>query len=141
MGFAIYGLTGGFPTASYESWGAGIMMAGIVGTNLWVSWEPLRYHVMMRRRLKLGLAEPIVVDRFLLWGVGSASRLVLVLFGVGSALWVRHLEPSTALTFSKWVLGGTSICGLIASVAYWLAFHPTPAYQRWVERRLGSSRA
>ena len=82
-----------------------------------------------------------MVDSFLHWGVGSASRLVLVLFGVGSALWVRHLEPSTALAFSKWVLGGTSVCGLVASVAYWLAFHPTPAYQRWVERRLGSSQA
>jgi hypothetical protein len=140
-GFAVYGLTGGFPSASYESWGAGTMMAGIVGTNLWVSWEPLRYHAMMRRRLKLGLAEPLVVDRFLLWGVGSASRLVLVLFGVGSALWVRHLDPGTALAFSNLVLGGTSVCGLVASVAYWLAFHPTPAYRRWVERRLGSHSA
>jgi len=140
-GFTIYGLTGGFPTARYDSWGAGLMMAGIVGTNLWVSYEPLRYHRLMRRRLKLGLAEPVVVDRFLLWGVGSAARLALVLFGVGSALYVRNLEPATALTFSKLVLVGTSACGLVASVAYWLAFHPTPAYQRWVERRVGSSRA
>lgn len=140
VGFAVYGLTGGFPGARYESWGAGTMLAGIIGTNLWVSWEPLRYHLLMRRRLKLGLADPVVVDRFLLWGVGSASRLVLVVFGVGSALIVRHLEPATALAYSKLVLAGTSACGLAASVAYWLAFHPSPAYLRWVERRLGSAR-
>ena len=138
-GFAVYGLSGGFPSARYGSWGAATMLAGIVGANLWVSWEPLRYHVRLRRRLKLGLAEPVVVDRFFLWGLGSAARLVLVLFGVGSALLVRHLEPSEALAFSKFVLAGTSVCGLIASVAYWLAFHPTPAYLRWVERRLGRS--
>jgi hypothetical protein len=137
-GFAVYGLTGGFPSARYDSWGAATMMAGIVGTNVWVSWEPLRYYLLMRRRLKLGLAEPLVVDRFLLWGVGSASRLVLVLFGVGSALFVRNLEPDAALALAKLVLVGTSICGLVASISYWLAFHPTPAYQRWVERRLGS---
>lgn len=141
LGFAIYGLTGGFPTARYDSWGGAIMMAGIVGTNLWVSFEPLRYHQLMRRRLRLGLAEPLVVDRFLLWGVGSAARLLLVLLGVGASLVVRDLEPVTALAFSKIVLGMTSVCGLVASVSYWLAFYPTPGYRRWVERRFSASRA
>ena len=73
-------------------------------------------------------------------GFGSrcvTSRLVLVLLGVGSAFLVRHLDPATALSVSKAVLAVISVCGLVASVAYWLAFHPTPAYLRWVERRLG----
>jgi hypothetical protein len=141
VGFGIYGMTGGFPTARYDNWGAAIMMAGILGANFWVSFEPLRYHVMMRRRLELGLAEPVVVDRFLLWGVGSALRLVLVVGGVGGALLVRNLEPTTALFFSRLVLGGTSLCGLLASIAYWIAFRPSPRYLRWVERRLGSAQA
>jgi hypothetical protein len=141
IGFGIYGMTGGFPTARYDNWGAAIMMAGILGANVWVSFEPLRYHVRMRRRLELGLADPVVVDRFLLWGVGSASRLVLVIGGVGGALLVRNLEPAAALAVSRVVLVGTSICGLLASIAYWLAFYPSPRYLRWVERRLGSTRA
>ncbi len=117
------------------------MLLGITGTNVWVSYEPLRYHRMLRRRLELGMAEPVVVDRMLLWGVGSAARLVLLVVGVGATFFVRGLEPVTALFFSKLVLVGTSLCGLLTSIAYWLAFHPSRAYLRWVERRLGPSEA
>jgi hypothetical protein len=35
----------------------------------WGALETTRYHLLMRRRVTLGLAEPLVANRFLLWGV------------------------------------------------------------------------
>ncbi|MCP3986804.1 MAG: hypothetical protein GY723_20655, partial [bacterium] len=87
-GLAIYGLTGGFPTARYDNVGGAVLLLGIFGSNVWVSYEPLRYYRLMKRRLEFGLADPAVVDRFLLWGLGSASRLLLSGLGVGAALTV-----------------------------------------------------
>lgn len=140
-GWCAYGWTGGFATASYESWGAAVMLLGITGSNLWVCYEPLRYYRLMRRRQKLDLAEPVLVDRFLLWGSGSAARLAVLVIGVGGTMVIHRLDPAASLAVSKLVLGVTSLCGLLTSVTFWLAFHPTPAYLRWVARRYRGAEA
>jgi len=41
-----------------------VRMAGMV----WGCTEALRYYASMKRRLALGLADPVVTNRFLLWG-------------------------------------------------------------------------
>lgn len=140
-GWALHGASGGFASARYDGLGGSVMLASIVLANGWISYEPLRYHRTLLRRLDLGLAEARVVDRVRLWGMGSLARTLLTLIGVGSAVAVRWLDPASALLVAKVVLVLVSLCGAYACIAYWLAFSPTPAYLERVERRAEARRA
>ena len=42
--------------------------AGRTGAMLWVAIESFRYYGQQRRRLRIGLADPILSNRFLLRG-------------------------------------------------------------------------
>lgn len=134
-GWVGYGLAGGFARGRFEGSWLWLMLAGMLLTNLWVALEPLHYWTRMRRRLRLGLADPIVTDRLLLWGCGSLARVVMVLVGPLSAALMRVAPESALYTISSSVLVLASACGLLTSVAYWLAFHPSTGYARWTELR------
>ena len=127
--------TGALATGRYEGGFVWLLTAGTLATNLWVGIEPLLYHVKLRRRVKLGLAEPIVADRFLLWGLGSLARALMILLGPLATLALDRLGADARLVFSSLTLVAASGLGLATSVAYWLTFNPTAAYAGWVERR------
>jgi len=99
----------------------------VTGCLLWGSGESLRYYALMRRRLRLGLADPLVTNRFLLWGLGIGSA------GVGCVI-------STSVTIATghgmqeigWLTLTNSLFGLAAAVLMWVAFLPPRAYRRWI---------
>jgi hypothetical protein len=116
---------------SYElDWSFFTRMPLQVGALLWGSAEALRYWGQMRRRVRLGLADPVVCNRFLLWGIGAGAAGVGSLIGVVAQ--IAHGQPNQQI---PWVLASSSLHGLVAAVALWLAFVPPAAYTRWVERR------
>ena len=39
----------------------------------WIAIESLRYRSLLLRRLALGLADPVLINRFGLWGSGCAA--------------------------------------------------------------------
>jgi len=101
---------------------------GVV-TLVWAGAESLRYHLLMRRRQALGLADPVVSDRFRLWAVGmlcaaSISALSLALQLVGIQMMAT---PGGSL-----VVGGM---GLISAGAVSLAFFPPRAYEERIRAR------
>jgi hypothetical protein len=84
----------------------------------------------MRRRLRLGLADPAVTNRFLLWGIGAGSA------GVGSAVGiVASIVQGPPTDGFSWVMLSSSLHGLVAAVAMWLAFLPPAAYVKMIVRR------
>ncbi len=127
--------SGGFETGSYASGWVRLLTAGMLGTNLWVGIEPLVYHRKLAKRVPLGLAEPLVADRFLLWGLGSLARAALILLGPLAEAQLAVLGGEARNSFTASTLVIASGLGLATSIAYWLTFNPTPAYVRWVERR------
>jgi hypothetical protein len=134
-GYVGYGLTGGFSTGRFAGVWFWLFYGTYIAAAAWVMVEPLRYHGVMRRRLRLGLADPLVANRFVLWGSGSVCRFAMLVTGaVPPALFERipsELWPNVAwLTFIA-----VAIAGLGLSVAYWLTFFPTRAYVRFVTRR------
>ena len=139
LGWAGYGLSGEFGRARFEGTWLWLMIGGILAANLWVALEPLLYRRQLLRRLQLGLAEPLVVDRFLLWGCGSLARTAMVVVGAIASLVEQRIVPETALTLTVGVLVFASACGLFTAVTYWLTFFPTQRYSRWVSRRYASS--
>jgi phosphoglycerol transferase MdoB-like AlkP superfamily enzyme len=99
-----------------------------IGAYIWTTFEGFRCWEQSRRRLKLGLADPLVVNRFLLWGCIGVSSLMSVV-------------PSLVITLSGGI-GSTDVIarlstamgGLLASIALQLAFLPPASYRRWLSR-------
>jgi hypothetical protein len=101
-----------------------------VGCLLWGSSEALRYWQRMRRRLRLQLADPVVANRFLLWGFGAGAAGLGSMVG-GFAQWWTQLPPTQLPV----VMLSSSLHGLAAAVAMWLAFVPSARYTRWIRSR------
>jgi hypothetical protein len=95
----------------------------------WASGEALRYHAMLRRRLRLGLADPVVTNRFFLWGLGTGvSGLVSAALIATTAAGMdvhNHALPQILL----------SISGIVGPVTWYLGFMPPDAYLDFIRRR------
>lgn len=102
----------------------------VIGTYpLWTAIEALHYWSMMRRRVSLGLADPLVANRFLLWAIASLCTM--------ASIWT--VEIPTFLGYERLSLGavhittvtmiGTSVLGIITICTYWLTFFPPDWYR------------
>jgi hypothetical protein len=101
-----------------------------IGCLLWGSTEALRYWRMMRRRMRLGLADAVVTNRFFLWGVGAGAA------GIGTAVgFTAQLVIGRPPLEIPWVTLSSSMHGLVAAVAMWFAFLPSEGYRRFIQQR------
>lgn len=101
----------------------------VAGCLLWGSGESLRYYPIMKRRLRLNLADPLVTNRFLLWGLGIGSA------GVGSLISiVVTLVTGSPMQEFDWLTLSNSLFGFAAAVLMWIAFLPPAPYRRWIAR-------
>jgi len=103
-----------------------------VGVTVSFGWgllECARYHLLLRRRLRLDLADPVVTDRFRLYA--AATGLAVLTNLMGSVFWWLGVEMLTH------PLGGLLLFGFgtSSSVLMMLAFLPPRAYTRWLRRR------
>ena len=108
----------------------------IVGFSyVWTAIESFRYRAMLRRRVALGLAEPGLANRFLLWGLAG----VFASAGIGISTWIAlsGVDP-TGHPVSMLAIG---TAGFVTSLALYLAFVPPAAYRRWIEGRGATSAA
>jgi hypothetical protein len=96
----------------------------------WMAAESLHYHGLLRRRLTLGLADPVVTNRFFVWGAGAAATSVLILLLLG-----LYLQGITLMGNSPAGSVLVTLSGLVMAVVPWLTFAPPDAYLRYVERR------
>lgn len=95
--------------------------AGRVLLYAWATWESFRHYALARRRVRIGLTEPLIANRFLLWGIGTSAALGIWLHAFWSAIARR---PD--LTESYLVIAAL---GTICALAIWLAFFPPRAYR------------
>jgi hypothetical protein len=140
-GWLGYVLSGDVAQGRFEGVWFWVMTSGMLTCNVWVAFEPCLYYAQLRRRVRLGLCEPIVADRVLLWGIGSVARAILVLAGPISARHMSTLTDTEKLSHGAVVLVMSSLLGLVTAGTYWLAFQPPRAYLRWVEQRAARRRA
>ena len=135
LGWLGYVVSGDVAFGRFEGFWFWVMTSGFVATNLWVAAEPCIYYARLRRRVRLGLVEPLVAERVLLWGIGSVARACMVLAGPLSSRHLATLSEADKLSHGAAVLVLTSLLGLVTAGSYWLAFQPPRAYLRWVEQR------
>ena len=112
--------------------GSLIQQLGVLATLSWAAWESLRYAAILKRRLALGLVDPVVFDRVRLWGVAMGLAVVLTSAAVGG-----HLMGISVIGT---VAGAAFVgcVGFIAGSAIYLAFLPPQAYTSWVIARFGA---
>jgi hypothetical protein len=97
---------------------------------IWLSAESLRYWTMMRRRTALGFADPLVTNRFALWGFGSIASAL--------AIWIASLpfafmgQPELLETLTPSIRIGTALAGVASISCSYLAFLPPAWYARRV---------
>jgi len=94
----------------------------------WTALEGLRYYRMMRKRMTLGLADAVVTNRFLLWGLNGLTSVGWL------SISISMFVAGENLTTSSLVVTTTSAGGVANAVFLFLIFMPPAVYTRWVER-------
>jgi hypothetical protein len=105
--------------------GEAVRMGGMV----WGCTEAMRYHAVMRRRQALGLADPVVTNRFLLWGVAMGAGVITSLTGLCMTLF----GMTEMVGLGAWPYLVLGIFATISPVAQWFAFFPPRGYCEWVQ--------
>lgn len=95
---------------------------------LWTTIESLGYYRRLRLRMRLGLADVVLANRVLLWGLMCLSAGAAVIVSNGAILLGGSLlSPVIVLV--------CSVLGLAHAGCLFLAFHPPGWYEAWLERR------
>jgi hypothetical protein len=101
----------------------------------WASFEALSHHAQLRRRIPLGLADPLATNRLLLWALAALSEWLIFL---AVAITILAGRPEGFLTGNAalWV----SAFGVGGSICMWMGFFPPQRYRRWIEDRAALKR-
>ncbi len=140
--FAGFGLTEGFAVRVLNGWIYWLGWLARSGALLWMGFESLRYHALQRRRMRLGLADPLVVNRFLLLGLWAAALFLLGASDPLARVWywsvtgtATHWLPEAGRPIIVATLALTSALGVVTATTLVLAFFPTRGFRRWVGSR------
>lgn len=109
---------------------------------VWLFAESALYARQMRRRVRLGLADPVLADRFALWSIwtGALAFVPLFVLAMRAAGLLEAPAPGAPLSPGiRAVLAAVALSGGAAVAAGWLAFFPPHAYRRWIVRRSPTS--
>ena len=85
-------------------------------TLLWAGGKSLHHQGLVRKRLALGLGDPIASDRLLLWGVGIGSAGLVCLVDAVAKL------AGISMTGTPGLLALDTFAGFSASICLYLAF-------------------
>jgi hypothetical protein len=130
IGFAGVCLTGGLETGKPGGFWYWIEFSVIGTYPAWGGIESFRYYLSMRRRLKIGLAEPLLVNRFLLWSAASVLSIAAIWTVMLPAL--LEVDPVPGSPFVAGCLFATSLFGIACVSTYWITFFPPRWYSAWL---------
>lgn len=114
-----------------------IYLSGTILSNGWTAVESLRYYGLMRKRLRLGLAEPLDANRFLLWGFGAGAAAAMLLSTTLELQMQAVWTPERIEAVRRFSLPAMAALGLACAGSYLLAFFPAG----WYVRRFAGRRA
>lgn len=106
-----------------------IGLSGYAGCFLWTAIEGFTHYRMARRRLALGLADPVVVSRFFLWGSFGLMATMINIVSTISQVVLRQSANAPAVMLSMGLFGG------MAAWCMYLAFFAPGWYLARVQRR------
>jgi len=95
---------------------------------VWLAVEALLAHSSARKRHAIGLCEPIVVNRYLLWGAFGVFQVL----ASGGVLITDVQVLVNNGEVSRWADVLLSACEIGSVAMLWLAFFPPAFYRSWV---------
>ena len=101
---------------------------GSFAPTVWMSVEGFAQYFKMRKRLKLGLCEPIACNRFLLWGITGALWMILETILTANDF-VNALTGQWSYLLEFFV----AVFEAVPVALIWFVFFPPAFYCRWVE--------
>jgi hypothetical protein len=96
-----------------------------IGVSIWIGVEGLNHYAATRKHVRLGLCEPLVSHRYLLFGLLGSIWIVLDVVIVGQ--YIDYWATRTWSPSMDYLVGFFEIAA-IATV--WLAYFAPAAYQR-----------
>lgn len=104
-----------------------------IAIYVWCAAEAFRYYRLMVIRMRHGLADAVLANRFLLWGIASClALLVVAAFDLADVLGFRTPEGDILEMIG-------SLIGAPATALVWLTFFPPAAYRRYLLKHSGAS--
>jgi hypothetical protein len=98
----------------------------------WAAFEALRHRALYARRELIGLFDPVIGNRFLLFGVWTS---LMAFNAVGTMLIVVLGQRFGLLDWRAWSFGVARGISLFLLIAMWLIVFPPHSYLAWLERR------
>jgi hypothetical protein len=119
------------PSADMElGLGQRLMDAAMLLVYAWGGIESYAYHLRMRRRLAIGLADPVLTDQFRLWSFTFlcmvATIVVSLIVTLGMGMRIVHV-PALFVAIQLTLVAGVA--------GTWIAFFPPRFYRSRVESR------
>lgn len=128
--YAAFALSGAFSTGTMSLAIFLVELMARCAGSVWLIVEATRYYGVMKRRLALGLADPMVTDRFRLWSIAATAGLVLLATSVPPVIW-----PTGDATWLELLIPVFALSGVTSSGSYLLAFFPPAWYRARIESR------
>jgi hypothetical protein len=100
---------------------------GETTNTIWVGAEGLNHYGISRRRVRLGLCEPIEGHRYLLWGIAGILWTLLSFVVVG-----QYVEAWAAGSRSALLDNTVGLIEFVALAMVWFIFFPPRFYQHWL---------
>ena len=96
-----------------------------------MAWSGFRYYAVLCRRMRVGLAKPVVANRILLWNVAAACATLQCAYFLAIPLLNSIFDAERVAPAFYGILG------LIIALSITYAFYPPQAYIRRIRRRAG----
>jgi hypothetical protein len=93
----------------------------------WTTFESLSYYRRLKLRLRIGLADAVVANRMLLWGLMTLSAGIAVVINTVALLQGSMMAPL--------IVALSSGLGLVHAGCLFFAFHSPAWYQSWIRQR------
>lgn len=98
---------------------------------LWSSAETHSHYRRIRRQIALGITEPMIGNRFLIWSLATAAFAGICFAAVAASIAQASGHETIQAVFST--TRGVLYYAIAVLVA--IGFHPPAAYRRYVEQR------
>lgn len=96
-----------------------------------MAWSGFRYHSLLRRRMRIGLADPVVANRIWLWNL-AASGVTLQCVYLLAVPYLSRFYDAGAVAPAFY-----GILGVIIALCITQAFYPSQAYLQKIRERAG----
>ncbi len=136
IAYAVRGFDGEFAFVTAGSRGHAIHEGARLVMMSWMVYESTRHYRMLRRRLRLGLADPLATNQLLLWTCSAYATWMAagVITWWSFGLRIHPLESSVATAMLVALM-------LVIGTGMWCAFFPPAALRRHITARAKASAA